>query len=98
MSLVEETRQQVHHIRMLDRLGAPSLLEQARSVMTTLTELVLRLRLLEPRFKRPGTTRRSRDPQPPLGADGSAGRAAMWGLKDDRRVMWSPPLVPQDPT
>src|SRR5918992_1878288 len=40
MALVEEMRQQVHHIRLLDRrLGAPSLLEQTRSVMTTLTEL-----------------------------------------------------------
>jgi tetratricopeptide (TPR) repeat protein len=41
MALVEEMRQQVHHIRLLDRrLGAPSLLEQTRSVITTLTELV----------------------------------------------------------
>lgn len=41
LKLVQQMRQQVHHIRLLDRrLGAPSLLEQTRSVMTTLTELV----------------------------------------------------------
>lgn len=41
MSLVDEMRQQVHHVRLLDRrLGAPSLLEQTRSVMATLTELI----------------------------------------------------------
>ena len=41
MSLVQAMHRQVHHIRILDRrLGAPSLLEQTRSVITTLTELV----------------------------------------------------------
>ena len=41
MSLVQHMHRQVHHIRILDRrLGAPSLLEQTRSVITTLTELV----------------------------------------------------------
>jgi hypothetical protein len=41
MALVRQMQQQVHHIRILDRrLGAPSLLEQTRSVITTLTELV----------------------------------------------------------
>src|ERR687895_18077 len=41
LALVEEMRQQVHHIRLLDRrLGAPSLLEQTRSVMATLNDLV----------------------------------------------------------
>ena len=41
LDLVRQMQQQVHHIRLLDRrLGAPSLLEQTRSVITTLTELV----------------------------------------------------------
>jgi hypothetical protein len=41
MSLVRQMQQQVHHIRLLDRrLGAPSLLEQTRTVITTLAELV----------------------------------------------------------
>jgi hypothetical protein len=41
MPLIRQMQQQVHHIRLLDRrLGAPSLLEQTRSVITTLTELV----------------------------------------------------------
>ena len=41
IGLVRQMRQQVHHIRLLDRrLGAPSLLEQTRTVIATLTELV----------------------------------------------------------
>lgn len=41
MALVRQMQQQVHHIRLLDRrLGAPSLLEQTRTVITTLNELV----------------------------------------------------------
>lgn len=41
MPLVRQMQQQVHQIRLLDRrLGAPSLLEQTRSVMATLTELM----------------------------------------------------------
>ncbi|GLY82011.1 XRE family transcriptional regulator [Actinoallomurus iriomotensis] len=41
MALIRQMQQQVHHIRLLDRrLGAPSLLEQTRTVMATLTELV----------------------------------------------------------
>jgi hypothetical protein len=41
MELIRQMQQQVHHIRLLDRrLGAPSLLEQTRTVITTLTELV----------------------------------------------------------
>ncbi len=41
LALVRQMQQQVNHIRLLDRrLGAPSLLEQTRSVITTLTELV----------------------------------------------------------
>ncbi|MCO6010556.1 XRE family transcriptional regulator [Actinoallomurus purpureus] len=41
MPLVRQMHQQVHQIRLLDRrLGAPSLLEQTRSVMATLAELL----------------------------------------------------------
>lgn len=41
MSLIRQMQQQVHHIRLLDRrLGASSLLEQTRTVITTLNELV----------------------------------------------------------
>jgi tetratricopeptide (TPR) repeat protein len=41
MGLIRQMQQQVHHIRLLDRrLGAPSLLEQTRTVIATLTELV----------------------------------------------------------
>ncbi|GAA0332991.1 hypothetical protein GCM10010151_23480 [Actinoallomurus spadix] len=41
MPLVRQMQQQVHQIRLLDRrLGAPSLLEQTRSVMATLAELL----------------------------------------------------------
>jgi tetratricopeptide (TPR) repeat protein len=41
MALIRQMQQQVHHIRLLDRrLGAPSLLEQTRTVIATLTELV----------------------------------------------------------
>ncbi|MDL4777588.1 XRE family transcriptional regulator [Actinomadura xylanilytica] len=40
MRVVQQMQQQVHQIRLLDRrLGASSLLEQTRSVITTLTEL-----------------------------------------------------------
>jgi hypothetical protein len=41
MALIRQTQQQVHHIRLLDRrLGASSLLEQTRTVIATLSELV----------------------------------------------------------
>lgn len=41
MPLVQQMHRQVHQIRILDRrLGAPSLLEQTRSVITTLADLV----------------------------------------------------------
>lgn len=42
MGLIREMQQQVHSIRLLDRrLGAASLLEQTRTVITTLNELVI---------------------------------------------------------
>lgn len=41
IGLIRQMQQQVHHIRLLDRrLGAASLLEQTRTVITTLNELV----------------------------------------------------------
>jgi tetratricopeptide (TPR) repeat protein len=41
MTLIRQMQQQVHHIRLLDRrLGAPSLLEQTRTVMTTMHDLL----------------------------------------------------------